>query len=108
MLQRLGVEVDAAAAKWLPDQTGAFDQTALNSIVEARRVIELTVDLALAHGCAETPSILAMKKSWEDRFALIAAAIKKKHSTLSQSARIRSKQTRAAKAYIGTESFGQS
>lgn len=107
VLQRLGVVVDEAAAQWLPDQTGRFDQEALNSIAEARRVIELTVDLALAHGCAEASPVLAMRKAWEDRFATIASAIKKKHTRLTESAQIRSRQTQAAKAYIGTKGLGQ-
>ncbi|MBD3815315.1 MAG: hypothetical protein IE913_02425 [Halothiobacillus sp.] len=107
VLQRLGVVVDEAAARWLPDQTGRFDQEALNSIAEARRVIELTVDLALAHGCAEAPAVLAMRKAWEDRFATIASAIKQKHTSLTESAQIRSRQTQAVKAYIGTKGLGQ-
>jgi|GEM_PF-3051810 len=103
VLQQLGVVVDSAARDWLPDQTGSFDQSALNSIAEARRMIELTVDLALAHGCAEAPPVLAMRQSWEDRFSEIGLAIKEKQTRLSESAQKRTQQVRAAQAYLGTE-----
>lgn len=107
VLQHLGDVVDAAATQWLTDQTGRFDREALNSINEARRMIELTVDLALSHGCAEAPAVVAMRTAWEDRFAALASAIEKKRTALAESARIRSRQTRAAKAYIGTKGLGQ-
>lgn len=105
VLQQLGAVVDASAANWLRDQTGAYDQAALDSIAEARRVIELTVDLALSHACAQHPAVLEMKSAWETRFTQLAEAIKNKHATMSESAQLRSKQTNAAKAYIGTEGY---
>ncbi|HQT42466.1 MAG TPA: hypothetical protein PLD79_00635 [Halothiobacillus sp.] len=103
LLQRLGDEVDAEAARWLLDQTGASDRAALSSIAEARRVIELTVDLALSQGYANHPDVVAMRAVWEQRFSRMSAAIQKKHTVLSQSAQMHTKQTRAAQAYIGTE-----
>jgi len=105
VLQQLGVAVDSVARDWLLDQTGSFDQSALNSIVEVRRMIELTVDLALTLDCTEAPPMLAMRQLWEDRFAKIGLAIKEKQARLSESAQKRTQQTRAAQAYLGTESL---
>lgn len=106
LLQRLGVVVDEAAAQWLPDQSGEFDQAALNSITEARRAIELTVDLAISHRVEDHPALRAMQQSWEQRFATIAAAIAEKHRALTLSSQQHLVQTRAAQAYIGTERLG--
>lgn len=106
LLQQLGVVVDEAAAQWLSDQTGQFDQAALNSITEARRAIELTVDLALSHQVENHPALRALHLDWEQRFATIAAAIAKKQHALTQSSRQHSLKTRAAQAYIGNERLG--
>ncbi|MHB8919702.1 MAG: hypothetical protein ACYC3A_01185 [Halothiobacillus sp.] len=106
LLRRLGDEVDAEAARWLLDQTGASDQAALSSIAEAHRVIELTVDLALSQGCANHPDVVAMRAAWEQRFSRMSSAIQKKHTVLCKSAQMHIKQTRAAQAYIGTEGLG--
>lgn len=106
MLQALGVEVDNQAARWLADQTGAQDEAALTSITEARRVIELTVDLAVAEGCVEHPALLAMRTEWEQRFAAIKTGMTEKQNGLSKSLRQHQKQTRAARAYVRTEGLG--
>jgi hypothetical protein len=106
LLQRLGVEVDAEAERWLADQTGVYDGSALISIAEARRVIELTVDMAMAKNCAEHPSLLAMRAEWEQRFARTLTAMEDKQKVLTESLRQHVQQTRAASAYINTEGLG--
>jgi hypothetical protein len=106
LLQRLGAEVDAEAERWLADHTGAYDGAALSSIAEARRVIELTVDMAVAKNCAEHPLMLAMRAEWEQRFARTRAAMEDKQKALTESLRQHVQQTRAARAYINTEGLG--
>ena len=103
LLQRLGAEVDAQAVLWLADRTGVHDETALNSIAEARRVIELTVDMAMADGCAEHPMVLAMRAEWEQRFARIKVEMKDKYKGLTESLQQQAQQTRAVKAYMSTK-----
>lgn len=106
LLQRLGAVVDTEAEQWLADQTGAHDHTAVNSITEARRLIELTVDMAVAKNCAEHPALLAMRAEWEQRFARTRAAMEDKQKRLAESLRQHVQQTRAARAYINTEGLG--
>jgi hypothetical protein len=105
LLEQLGSQVDAEAARWLADEPGASD-LALGSLAQARRAIELTVDLALSHQVEDHPALFAMRQAWERRFAKIAAAIAQKHQMLSESAQLHVVQTRAAQAYIGTERLG--
>lgn len=103
LLQRLGSEVDAEAELWLADRTGSYDEKALNSIAEARRVIELTVDMAMAEHCGEHPMVLAMRKDWEQRFARIKVAMKDKYKGLADSLQQQTQQTRAVRAYMSTK-----
>lgn len=103
LLERLGSEVDAQAVLWLADRTGTHDATALSSIAEARRVIELTVDMAMAAHCTEHPMILAMRAEWEQRFARIKVAMKDKYENLSDSLQQQAQQARAVKAYMSTQ-----
>lgn len=102
-LDQMGAEVDRRAAVWLTDQTGDFDQAALKSIAEARRLIELTVDIALSSGCAAHPAVVQMQKQWLDRFDRIGEGIRTKQIALGHEAQLRAEQTHAAKAYIKTE-----
>lgn len=106
MLQRLGAEVDDRTGLWLTDQTGAHDGAAVNAISEARRMIELTVDMAVAKNCAEHPALLAMRGEWEQRFARTRAAVEDKQRVLAESLRQHVQQTRAARAYIDTKGLG--
>lgn len=103
LLQRLGSEVDAEAVLWLADRTGAHDETALNSIAEARRMIELTVDMAMAADYAEHPMVLAMRDEWEQRFARIKIEMKDKYKSLADSLQQQAQQTRAVRAYMSTQ-----
>ena len=105
-LQRLGAIVDETAARWLTDQTGALDQDALHSIMQARRLIELTVDLALTHRVENHPALRSMQQSWQQRFTRIADAITQKQHILAESSQHHLAQTRAAQAYIGTKRLG--
>ncbi|ANJ67140.1 hypothetical protein A9404_06845 [Halothiobacillus diazotrophicus] len=106
VLRRLGIEVDAQTDRWLADQTGVHDVAAINAITEARRMIELTVDMAVAHGCAEHPDLLAMRAEWEQRFARTRKAMENKQRLLTDSLRHHLQQNRAARAYIDTEGLG--
>lgn len=103
LLEQLGAQVDAEAQRWLADQSGASSEAALKSIEQARRAIELTVDLALSQHLENHPALFAMRKIWERRFETIAAAIHQKQHTLGESSLQHAAQTRAAAAYIGTE-----
>jgi hypothetical protein len=103
LLQRLGAEVDAQAELWLADRAGTYDESALNSIAEARRVIGLTVDMAVAAHCAEHPMVSAMRTDWEQRFARIKDAMKDKYKGLADSLQHQAQQTRAVKAYMSTK-----
>ena len=103
LLQRLGAEVDAQAVLWLADRTGVHDEAALNSIAEARRIIELTVDMAMAEGCAGHPKVLTMRSEWEQRFVRIKIEMKDKYKGLTESLQQQVQQTRAVKAYMSTK-----
>jgi len=106
LLEQLGSQVDAEAHRWLADDTGAASDLALCSIEQARRAIELTVDLALSNQVENHPALFLMRQTWEQRFATIAAAIAQKQQMLSESALQHVAQTRAAQAYMGTERLG--
>jgi hypothetical protein len=102
-LNQLGIKIDADANLWLMDQSGSFDEAALTSIAQARRAIELMVDLALSYHVENHPALFAERQIWERRFARIAAAIAQKQNTLTALAHQHAAQTRAAQAYIGTK-----
>ncbi|MDD3575600.1 MAG: hypothetical protein PHT38_01800 [Halothiobacillus sp.] len=102
-LERMGAEVDHQAALWLADQTGEYDKAALRSIAEARRLIELTVDMALSSGCASHRAVVQMQKSWSDRFAQIGERINSKQIAMGRLVQLHVDRTHAAKAYVKTQ-----
>ncbi len=106
LLEQLGRQVDVITARWLTDESGETRDLALNSIAQARRAIELTVDLALTHQVENHPALFVLRQVWEQRFAQIAADIAQKQKKLSESAHEHAAKTRAAQAYIGTERLG--
>lgn len=101
-LERMGAEVDHQAAIWLADQTGEYDEAALKSIAEARRLIELTVDMALSSGCATHPAVIQMQKEWSDRLAQIGKGVHSKQMAMGRLVQLHVDRTHAAKAYVKT------
>jgi hypothetical protein len=106
LLEKLGGQVDAESNRWLTELSGASSDAALRTIEQARRAIELTVDLALSHQVENHPDLFKMRIIWEGRFARIAEEIAQKQKLLSESSHQHAVKTRAAQAYIGTERLG--
>ncbi|HQS02509.1 MAG: hypothetical protein B7Y07_06555 [Halothiobacillus sp. 24-54-40] len=106
LLEQLGEQVEAEAHRWLADEAGGSSDAALKGMEQARRAIELTVDLALSHQVENHPALFLMRQAWVQRFAKIAAAIAQKQQMLAESSQHHVAQTRAAQAYIGIERLG--
>ncbi|WP_407275479.1 hypothetical protein [Halothiobacillus sp. DCM-1] len=99
-LARLGAQVDERAAAWLGGSSVVESDSALHSMDEARRLLELTVDLAVSEGVAQSPALTAMRAEWEARFARLAVAVQARQRTLTAEARLRSQQNHAAQEYL--------
>lgn len=99
-LERLGEQVDQSAAAWLIQENPTEPADALHRMDEARRLIELTVDLAMAEGMALSPALTQMRAEWEARFSRLAQAITQRQQALSADARLRIQQNHAAQAYL--------
>lgn len=99
-LTQLGVVVDQAADAWLSHSMSAEPLPALQAMDEARRLLELTVDLAVSEGVAQSPALVHMRTEWEARFERLTAAVRDRQHRLSGEALLRTKQNHAALAYL--------
>ena len=99
-LARLGEQVDQTASAWLTQENPTEPAPALHRMDEARRLIELTVDLAMAEGMAQSPALTNMRAEWEARFTRLAQIIAQRQQALSADSRLRIQQNHAAQAYL--------
>ncbi len=99
-LKRLGAQVDQAAADWLRASVPDDSAPALTTMAEARRMIELTVDLAVSEGVAQSSVLTEMRAEWESRFARLAAMVQARQQALLAESQLRVQQNHAAQAYL--------
>lgn len=103
-LSRLGERVDQAALAWLRPENlldaASESARAMQTMDEAQRLIALTVDLAMAEGVAQSPSLMRMRDEWEARFSRLIEAVQQRQGALSADARLRMQQNHAAQAYL--------